>query len=349
MDDEGIRAPEYKTGSLFSFPMQPLLTSRYFKSNSNVRAIEDFLFPKNLENKYLMPYLNKTSKMNIHKNATGAEFQSHFDDFEEETEELSLDEKIKLFSAARKNLFSTISTQSKKVQRIIINPDIISLAKDPTYHENVDSYSKLGGKQTVKDDRSKKRDSTNVNSTNSESSTVATESVIVTTDDKSFGSAPQSDFSLSDFATGDSLTFNPAKIRKSRNFEDKDLEIQLGSSMIDQMSLDANEFIPHWLNTLPNSSPSTNHAVNHNFNTDDSSLTQINILDEAFRSALASHQILEASFIEEETYYTQERDTKKPMTAEELTEDWGFKDQSIAKIIQKFIKTQNAESKSKKK
>ncbi|EAY19651.1 hypothetical protein TVAG_432470 [Trichomonas vaginalis G3] len=111
-----------RTGSLFSFPMQPLASGNYFTTSLDGNGgLDDFLFPKKIDG--LLP---NTTRYNV--------FDS--DGQDEDEESIDSDEKVKKFEQQRENLFNKFKYTNKKIQTIQIQTSKNIIQGDPKVHMN---------------------------------------------------------------------------------------------------------------------------------------------------------------------------------------------------------------------
>lgn len=117
-----------RTGSLFSFPMQPLASGNYFTTSlESGNGLDDFLFPRKIDG--IIP---STMKYSV--------FDS--DDQDENEDDTSIDEKVKKFEQQRENLLNKFKYTNKKTQTIQIQTSKSIIHGDPKVYIN-SAYTEL--------------------------------------------------------------------------------------------------------------------------------------------------------------------------------------------------------------
>ena len=308
----------YKPGSLFSFPMQPLASGKYFKGIPDMsRGIDEFLFPKNLDT--LMPL-----QMQF------ADFDSD-DDENDNNDQLSLDEKIKKFEKQRDQMFQDYFTFKQQIQKITLQASKQIEQNDPDETINI-SYQRLLRAAEEKAQKQQQLPET-------ESSTNKAQFVSLSSETKDTAS--------------ESLSSSRPRSRRKKQpilLNDKDMDLEINTSWIQAASLEADEEYLAWLQDLPNTpTANTSKTSNHKAaNGDENEL--IDPLEEARRTALANQNereeedrlLFEQAPKSEEVRPKETPPKPTPVqripSAAELNADWGFTDQEIGMSIRKFIR-----------
>ena len=308
----------YKSGSLFSFPMQPLASGKYFKGITDTsKGIDEFLFPKNLDT--FLP-----GQMQF------ADLDSD-DDGEENREELTLDEKIKKFENQRNQLFSDYFSFKHEVQSITLQASKRIPAVDPEIVIN-NKYAKILAKSAEKKAQQQQQ--------LPETESAPTKGQFGSLSSETLDTAPES------------MSSNRTKSRRKKQpilLNEKDVNLEINTSWIQAASLEADEEYLAWLQDLPNA-PETSQKKSKNSkdSKDDDTELMIDPLEEARRSALAKQIELadEDSFKYEPPPHEEPQQKETPPkpppvsripSAAELNADWGFTDQAIGMSIRKFM------------